>query len=152
MALGHTPDLGSGALLRNDDRMGETEVISLTLPHDQRFVSVARIVVGGLAARLDLPFESLDDLQLAVEAVLSEERYIAADEVTVEVAVQGRLVRLFIAPLQTDALEADLERDDESLGLRVLLAAVVDSVGFEGRPDGERWLCLEKQVPRPAGS
>lgn len=46
------------------------ETISMTLPADPRYATVARIVVGGLAARLNLSYESLDDLQLAVETLL----------------------------------------------------------------------------------
>jgi anti-sigma regulatory factor (Ser/Thr protein kinase) len=112
--------------------------ITLTLPHDERFLGVARIVVGGLAARLDLPYESLDDLQLAVESVLSEERYAAGDDVTIEVSIW---------PLRVDAIERDLEPAGERLGLDVLLRAVVDSIGFENRDGAVRSLMLEKRIP-----
>ena len=129
--------------------VNEAESITLTLPHDERFVNVARIVVGGLAARLDLPYETLDDLQLGVESVLSETRYAASGQVTVEIEIGDRVVRVFIAPLDTDAIERDLEAGTESIGLGVLLGAVVDSVGFEERDGGQRCLVLEKRVPRP---
>jgi hypothetical protein len=122
------------------------EVITLTLPHDQRFVNVARIVVGGLAARLDLPYESLDDLQLAVESVLSEQPYVASEEVTIEIAVGDRMVSVRMAPLDTEAIERDLGASEDGIGLGTLLGAVVDSVRFEDR-DGGRWLLLEKRVP-----
>jgi hypothetical protein len=125
----------------------EVEAISLTLPHDERFLNVARIVVGGLAARLDLPYESLDDLQLGVESVLSEERYVIDGHVTVEIEIGNRMVRVLIAPLAGDVLERDLESPGDGIGLSVLLGAVVDSVRFEDRGDGERWLVLEKRVP-----
>lgn len=124
------------------------ETISLTLPHDERFVNVARLVVGGLAARLDLLFESLDDLQLAVESVLSERRYSAGGSVTVEIEIGDGLVRMFVAPLDTDAIERDLAAEPHRIGLGVLLGAVVDSVGFEDRDGDRRCLVLEKRVPR----
>lgn len=129
--------------------VNEAESITLTLPHDERFVNVARIVVGGLAARLDLPYETLDDLQLGVESVLTETRYAASGQVTVEIEIGDRVVRVFIAPLDTGAIESDLEAGTESLGLGVLLGAVVDSVRFEERDGGQRCLVLEKRVPRP---
>jgi anti-sigma regulatory factor (Ser/Thr protein kinase) len=135
-----------------DEAVDEAEAISLTLPHDERFLNVARIVVGGLAARLDLPYESLDDLQLGVESVLSVERYAAGGEVTVEIEIGDRVVRIFIAPLDADSVERDLELAAEGIGLNVLLGAVVDSVGFVERDGGERWLVLEKRVPRAVDS
>lgn len=126
----------------------DPETVSLTLPHDERFVSVARIVVGGLAARLDLPYESLDDLQLAVESVLSERRYSAGANVTVEIEIGDRSMRITMAPLDTDAIERDLALGTEDIGLGVLLGAVVDSVAFEEREGGQRHLVLEKSIAR----
>jgi hypothetical protein len=125
----------------------EPEIISLTVPHDERFLNVARIVVGGLAARLDLPYESLDDLQLAVETVLAQPRYQVAEEVTVEILVQERLLAIQLGPLDVERIAADLERDEDGFGLRVLLAAVVDSFTFDGPGPAPRYLRLEKQVP-----
>jgi hypothetical protein len=132
-----------------------TERVRLTLPHEERFFSVARIVVGGLAARLDLPFESLDDVQLAVEAVLSADRYRVAEHVTVEIEIEGRRLSLLVGPVDAERAAADLEDadndDDDGLSLRVLLGAVVDTAAVERR-DGAGWLRLEKHVPIPAGS
>lgn len=134
-----------------DEQQAEPEVVSLTLPHEPQFVNVARIVVGGLAARLELSYESLDDLQLAVESLLAPERYRVADEVTVEIAVAGRELRIFVGPLDVEAVARDLEEGNEELTLRVVLAAVVDSVGIDHR-DGGGWIQLEKLVPIPATS
>ena len=44
--------------------------ISLQLPADQAFHRVAHLVLGGLAIRLDLTFESLEDIELALDALL----------------------------------------------------------------------------------
>ena len=44
--------------------------IQLTLPAEEDFRHVAHLVVGGLGVRLDLTFEDLDDLQVALEALL----------------------------------------------------------------------------------
>jgi anti-sigma regulatory factor (Ser/Thr protein kinase) len=129
-----------------EESVDEPERISLTLPHHERFVNVARIVVGGLAARLDLPYESLDDLQLAVESVLFETRYSTGGEVTVEIEIGDRLVRIVMGPLDADAIERDLAIGGEEIGLGVLLGTVVDSVEFGARADGSRSLVLEKRV------
>ena len=48
--------------------------ITLTIPRDPEFHRVAHLVLGGLAARLDLTIESLEDIQLALDALLDTRR------------------------------------------------------------------------------
>ena len=47
-----------------------TEEIVLTLPRQRRYYDVAHLVVGGLAARLDLTVDTLADLQTALDGLL----------------------------------------------------------------------------------
>ena len=47
-----------------------SDQIKLTIPAEQDFRPIAHLVVGGLGIRLDLTFEDLDDLQVALEALL----------------------------------------------------------------------------------
>ena len=126
-------------------------MISLTLPHEERFLNVARIVVGGLAARLQLSYETLDDLQLAVESLLGDERYRAADLVTIEISIAAPEVSILVGPLAAERVVEDLEQTSEEaeLTLQVVLAAVVDSIAVERR-DGADWVRLEKHVPLAA--
>ena len=126
-------------------------MISLTLPHEERFLNVARIVVGGLAARLQLSYETLDDLQLAVESLLADERYRAADLVTIEISIAVPEVSILVGPLAVERVVQDLEQRSEEaeLTLQVVLAAVVDSIAIERR-DGSDWVRLEKHVPLAA--
>jgi anti-sigma regulatory factor (Ser/Thr protein kinase) len=42
-----------------------------TVPARAEFVHVLRTVVAAVAARLDLPYDALDDLRMAVDARLS---------------------------------------------------------------------------------
>ena len=44
------------------------DMITLTIPREQPFHEVAHLVLGGVAARLDLAFESIDDLETALDA------------------------------------------------------------------------------------
>ena len=44
--------------------------IVLTVPAGARFRSVATLVLGGIGGRADLPYERMDDLQLAVLSIL----------------------------------------------------------------------------------
>jgi anti-sigma regulatory factor (Ser/Thr protein kinase) len=129
------------------------DVITLTVPRDARFTNVARLVVGGLAARLDIAYESLDDLQLGVETLLSADHYATADEITIELTARDRSVEALIGPVDVDRLRADIAaeaEDDGGLGLGRLLAAVVDEVGFERGAEG--WVRLSKRLPARASS
>ena len=47
------------------------DTITLTIPAERRFLGVVNLVLGGLGSRLDLSFERVDDLQLAVDSVLA---------------------------------------------------------------------------------
>jgi anti-sigma regulatory factor (Ser/Thr protein kinase) len=119
--------------------------IKLRIPHERPYHGIARLVVGGLAARLDLSYEHLDDLQLALATVLENDGYSVGPEVTVELHVRDEGVGIVIGPLQTPELQADLAEDGESVTLGRLLSTVVESVEIEQRDDGG-WLRLEKQL------
>ena len=51
-----------------------TDEITLTIPRDRALYSVAHLVLGGLGIRLNLTIEHLEDLQLALDAVLERAR------------------------------------------------------------------------------
>lgn len=125
--------------------------ITLTLPAEEDFQRVAHLVIGGLAVRLDLTFEHLEDLQLALDGLL--ERCEDGSEITVGVTIDGDLLRTSVGPFAGGAL-AELEADDASLGLRRILETVCDSFEVEER-DGSQWVELTKDVrnrPRQNGS
>ena len=85
--------------------------ITLSIPHAKPYHGVARLVVGGLAARLELSYEHLEDLQLALETVLDSESFVDGDEVTVRLLVNPDSVVMDIGPIDPVALRKDLERD-----------------------------------------
>ncbi len=114
--------------------------IRLVLPAQEDFHPVAHLVVGGLAARLELTYEQLEDLQVAVEALLG-----CRDDdgdVSVVVSVEPDTVRATVGPFQPEAL-AELESDAGEFGLRRVLETVTDSVQVEER-DGGAWVALTK--------
>ncbi|CAN5221994.1 hypothetical protein BH18ACT14_BH18ACT14_09230 [soil metagenome] len=121
--------------------------ISLTFPQDESYHGVARLVVGGLAARLSFSFEYLEDLQLALDSLLANGAYQAGSDVTLELLVEEDCVEMCVGPV-TPALRTDLERLDESegVGLGRLLETLVESVEIESR-DGGEWLRLAKRNP-----
>jgi len=122
--------------------------IRLTFPRDESYHGVARLVVGGLAARLSFSFEYLEDLQLALDSLLANGAYQAGSDVTLELLVEKDGVEMCVGPV-TPALRTDLERrldESEGVGLGRLLATLVESVEIESR-DGGEWLRLAKRTP-----
>jgi hypothetical protein len=125
----------------------KADSITLQIPHEKPFHGVARLVVGGLAARLDLSYEHLEDLQLALATVLENEGYLVGSEVTVKLAVNPDSVGMVIGPLRSEQLRADLQEDaGEGISLHRLLSTLADAVELEQGEEGG-WLRLEKRVP-----
>lgn len=131
-----------------------TDAIKLTIPHQKSYHGVVRLVVGGLAARLDLSYESLEDLQLALESLLGNEAYASGDDVTIELALTPGSIQMLVGPLDGARLRPDLDAttgDGEGVSLGRLLATVVGDVSLEDR-DGGKWVRLEKRRPETAAS
>jgi hypothetical protein len=121
--------------------------ITLTLPADQAFHRVAHLVMGGLALRLDLTFENLEDLELALDALL--ERSARDGEVTVRVRVLDGELETTVGPLTSVRAELEEARDG-SLNLHRILGAVCDRVEIVER-DGGQWVELTKLVETEKG-
>jgi hypothetical protein len=95
------------------------------------FTGVATLVLGGIGSRLDLSYEQMDDLQLAVLSVLEAR---GADEVTVEVEAAQERVSVSVGPL--------VEGSGSDGGLARVLDPLVDSVQ-PVRREGREWLMLQ---------
>ncbi len=118
--------------------------ITLTIPRDRALYSVAHLVLGGLGARLNLTIEHLEDLQLAVDAVLERSRE-DEEHVTIAVSVSEGQIETLIGPMR-DGVRAELAAPEgEDVGLRRILDALVDEVELTER-DGGEWLKLSKKV------
>jgi hypothetical protein len=114
--------------------------ITLTLPRRPEFGRVASFVLGGLAARLNLTIESLEDIQLAVDTLLSRVKG-PAGEVTVTLIVRDDALVTRVGPLEDRLLE-ELEQDPGAeLGVRRVLDSTVDQVAVDGE-----WAVLTKAV------
>lgn len=121
------------------------DTITLSIPHAKAYHGVARLVVGGLAARLELTYEHLEDLQLALESVLERGGYVRGDEVVVQLRVDSDAVVMEVGPLDPAGLRADLDRDAaEGISLSRLLSTLVEEVEVV---DGGQRLRLVKRVP-----
>jgi hypothetical protein len=120
-----------------------SDEITLTLPRQRPFVRIAHLVLGGLAVRLDLTFENLEDLQIALAGLL--DRPDGDGFVTLTVRVENGTIHASVGPFDDD-LRAELEREQtEGVGLRRVLETVVDDFGLGTRGDGT-WVELTKTV------
>jgi hypothetical protein len=117
-----------------------TDEITLVVPAQEDFRPIVHLVVGGLAVRLDLTMDALEDLQVALDALLG--RRDDDGEVTVRVAFDDDAMRSTVGPLPAAVLD-DIERDGKELSLRRVLETVCDTFEVEER-NGSAWVELTK--------
>jgi hypothetical protein len=119
--------------------------IELEAPLSGDFQPVIRLIIGGIAERVDFGFEDIDDLQLAVERLLAE----AGPEGTVQISfeVGNGSIRTRVGPLRELAIAEALQGPPPPPGeltLRRVLQTVVDSFGVEEADGGRIVVRLEK--------
>jgi 2-keto-3-deoxy-6-phosphogluconate aldolase len=121
------------------------ERIDLEAPLSGDFQAVVRLIIGGIAERVDFAFEEIDDLQLAVERLLVEAGTIGSVQLSFEVGANG--IRTRVGPLSEHKV-AEALRDGAvmpgELTLRRILQTVVDSFGVDEADDGRIVVRLEK--------
>jgi anti-sigma regulatory factor (Ser/Thr protein kinase) len=121
------------------------ERIDLDAPLSGDFHAVVRLIIGGIAVRVDFAFEEIDDLQLAVERLLAEAGQIGSVHLSFEVGESG--IRTRVGPLSENAIAEALRDGDFQPGhltLRRILQTVVDSFGVEQSAEGRVVVRLEK--------
>jgi hypothetical protein len=104
--------------------------ISLTIPTRAPFTGIATLVLGGIGSRLDLPYERMDDLQLAVLSVLDAG---AQGDVTLEAEAGEDTLSVSVGPLA--------EGSGADGALARVLDPLVDAVEPAQR-EGREWLTL----------
>jgi len=123
--------------------------ITLTLPAERDFYRVAHLVLGGLAVRLNLTFEHLEDLQIALDELLDNR--IREGDVTVTVSVRPDAIEASVGPFPGGTVRREFERESDAVGLRRILDTVVDRVELREGEGGD-WVTLTKQVVDPEGA
>jgi anti-sigma regulatory factor (Ser/Thr protein kinase) len=119
------------------------DLIVLTLPPERDFHRVVHLVLGGLALRLNLTLEVLEDLQLALDEILDSGA--SEHEVTVSMSVLPDAIEASVGPFPGQTVRRELERDSEGMSLRRVLDTVVDRVELRER-DGSDWVELTKRI------
>jgi hypothetical protein len=121
-----------------------TDEITLTIPREPGFDRVAHLVVSGLAVRMNLTLENLEDLQIALDALL--DRNEGGGDVTVKLSLDDDELGARVGPIAPHVLDELAQRDTSGLGVRRVLDSTVDGV----RVDGE-WVELTKKVTVRSG-
>jgi hypothetical protein len=114
------------------------DTIVLTVPAERRFLGVVNLVLGGLGSRLDLPFERIDDLQLAVDSVLAQGDPTVSGTLTLEVDVEVSRLAVRVGPLVDGGASDD--------GLKRVLGTLVSSAWPLDR-QGREWIELDVERP-----
>jgi hypothetical protein len=119
-----------------------SDEITLVVPAQEDFRPIVHLVVGGLAVRLDLTIDALEDLQVALDALLA--RRDDAGDVNVQMVFDDETMSATVGPLPPAVLE-DFERDGNELGLRRVLETVCETVEVEERGT-DAWVVLSKRT------
>jgi hypothetical protein len=105
--------------------------ITLTIPSDADFHRVAHLVLGGLAVRMELTVENLEDLQIALDSILGRSE-LAPGDITVRMALRDGALETRVGPLPASVLEEIERAQDHQLSLRRVLESTVDTVHVDG--------------------
>lgn len=122
--------------------------IRLVIPAEEEFRPIAHLVAGGLALRHDVTYDDLEDLQVAIEALLT----LRDDEgdLAVVLSADDGLMRAAVGPFDAGVIGGE-EGEAQGLDLRRVLETVCDTHEVEQRDDGS-WVELTKRVAQVAGS
>ena len=127
--------------------MTATDEIRLVIPAEEDFRPIAHLVTGGLAMRLDVTYDDLDDLQVGIETLLALRD--DAGELVVSLSADEGVLHASIGPFAPERVHA--EDSDRGLDLRRVLETVCDTHEVEER-DGGAWVELSKRIATMAGS
>ena len=132
-----------------------SERVELELPLASDWVGVVRMVMGGIGERLELRFDELDDVQLAVERLLDEATPPSSEagaRVTIAFELDPDCLRVQLGPLAAAGVGAALGQEPRpgEFGLRRVLETVVDSFGVVDGGEGRSFVTLEKRLNRLA--
>jgi anti-sigma regulatory factor (Ser/Thr protein kinase) len=110
-----------------------TDEITLTFPREPDFQRVAHLVLGGLATRLNVTIEHLEDLQIALDSLLERTDHDDGQgDVTVRMSLRDGALETVVGPLSARLLDEIDEEAGDDLRLRRVLESTVDDVHVDG--------------------
>ncbi len=127
-----------------------THTVSLTIPHDADLLPLFSMILGGIALRRNLSFETLDDLQLAVDSVLVDEKP-GGREISMSVELREEGLDIRLSPLTQQDLRDTLVQGavpagaaDRCLDVCLILRSLVDDYTVHDFEDGSYAVVLRK--------
>lgn len=128
------------------------ERIDLEVPATRNALSTVRMVLGGLAARLDFSLDDLEDLYLATDALLRTALDAdALDRLSVEMLVDDGVLRFAAGTFKSVKLRADVTiHAEDCLDLCMLLRRTVDDVVLEDEDGAYRVVLVKRRKGGPA--
>ena len=124
-----------------------TDEIRLVIPAEEEFRPIAHLVAGGLALRLDVTYDDLEDLQVGIDALLALRD--DPDELVVSLSADDGVLHATVGPFAPELVHAG--DSDGGLDLRRVLDTVCDTHEVEEREDGA-WVELTKRIASVAGA
>jgi hypothetical protein len=124
-----------------------TDEIRLVIPAEEEFRPIAHLVAGGLALRLDITYDDLEDLQVGIEALLALRD--DPDELVVSLSADDGVLHATVGPFAPELVHAS--ESDGGLDLRRVLDTVCDTHEVDEREDGA-WVELTKRIASVAGA
>jgi hypothetical protein len=124
-----------------------TDEIRLIIPAEEDFRPIAHLVTGGLAMRLDVTYDDLDDLQVGIEALLGLRD--DQGDLVVSLSANDGVLHASFGPFPPERMRAS--EAGGGLDLRRVLETVCDTHEVEER-DGAAWVELTKRLATVAGS
>jgi hypothetical protein len=128
------------------------EQVVLTVPRGEFASSAVRVLVGWVASCNDVPLDQMDDMDLALETLLTGE----PDEggpLTLRVSVQHGLATLVLQGLSNQGLRTNLLTRDTfaptsawPLDVRLFLGALVDEYAVTDCGGGGFSVSLQKRI------
>jgi hypothetical protein len=118
-----------------------TDEIRLVIPAEEDFRPIAHLVTGGLAMRLEVTYDDLDDLQVGIEALLALRD--DTGELVVSLSADRGVLRASLGPFPPEKVQAG--ESDGGLDLRRVLETVCDTHEVDER-EGGAWVELTKRV------
>ena len=105
-----------------------TPPVTLDWPHDPRYRSVGRLVLGGVAARLDMPVDRIDELGMALDSLARAP--VTGDRLELEIEVAPKALRATIGRFVDDPLSDP--------AIRRVVARLADEVASTATAGGHR--------------
>ena len=115
--------------------------IRLVIPAEEDFRPIAHLVTGGLALRLDVTYDDLGDLQVAIETLLGLRD--DADELVISLSAQNGVLSAALGPFAPE--KVDPGDSGGGLDLQRVLETVCDTHEIEER-EGGAWVELTKRI------